>query len=124
MLRELLITVLVAGIVIVVARIKRARSVARAQQPQQRVEEEAWYRSSTAIVGFIFAGIVILSTAGVTWFRYQHANEILRVEVVDPASGSRTVYQVRRKHLGDREFRTVDGRRISLGSGDRVERVD
>lgn len=124
MLRELLITVLVAGIVIVVARIKRARSVARAQQPQQPVEEEAWYRSSTAIVGFIFAGIVILSTAGVTWFRYQHANEILRVEVVDPASGSRTVYQVRRKHLGDREFRTVDGRRISLGSGDRVERVD
>ena len=124
MLRELLITVLVAGIVIVVARIKRARSVARGQQPQQRVEEEAWYRSSTAIVGFIFAGIVILSTAGVTWFRYQHANEILRVEVVDPASGSRTVYQVRRKHLGDREFRTVDGRRISLGSGDRVERVD
>ncbi|TVS13986.1 MAG: hypothetical protein EA419_00490 [Wenzhouxiangella sp.] len=124
MLRELLITLLVAAVVIVVARIKRARSVARAQQPAQSAEEEAWYRSSTAIVGFIFAGIVILSTAGVTWFRYQHANEILRVEVVDPASGSRTVYQVRRKHLGDREFRTVDGRRISLGSGDRVERVD
>ena len=28
------------------------------------------------------------------------------------------------KDLGNREFRTVDGRRISLGSADRMERVE
>lgn len=125
MIREVLITLLVAAIVIVVARVKRAREAARERGPaESRAEDQEWYQSSTAIVGFIFAGIVILSTAGVTWLRYKHANEVVRVEVVEPASGERSVYQVRRRDLGDREFRTVDGRRVSLGSGDRVERID
>ncbi len=124
MIKQLLITLLVALIVIIVARVKRAREQARERSPQTAEGEEEWYQSTTAVVGFIFAGIVILATAGVTWMRYLHANEVVRVEVVEPASGARSVYQVRRKDLGEREFRTVDGRRVSLGSGDRVERVD
>jgi len=124
MIKQALITLLVALIVIIVARAKRARETVRAGGGGAQANDEAWYQSTTAIVGFIFAGIVILSTAGVTWLRYQHANEVVRVEVVEPASGSRSVYQVRRKDLGEREFRTVDGRQIFLGSGDRVERVD
>jgi len=124
MIKQALITILVAVIVIIVARAKRARETARASGHGVRASEEPWYQSTTAIVGFIFAGIVILSTAGVTWLRYQHANEVVRVEVVEPASGTRAVYQVRRKDLGEREFRTVDGRQISLGASDRVERVD
>jgi hypothetical protein len=124
MIKQALITVLVALIVIIVARAKRARDEVRAGGGASRESEEPWYQSTTAIVGFIFAGIVILSTAGVTWLRYQHANEVVQVEVVEPASGTRSVYQVRRKDLGEREFRTVDGRQVSLGAGDRVERVD
>lgn len=124
MLKQVLITLLVAAIVIVVARIQRARQAAREQRPVADAEEEEWYRSATAIVGFVFAGLVILSTTAVTGYRYWVANQIVQVEVIDPASGSRTVYQVKRKDLGEREFRTVDGRRVSLGAGDRVERVD
>lgn len=124
MIKQVLITILVALIVIIVARAKRAREQARDNHHGDGSGEEPWYQSTTAIVGFIFAGIVILSTAGVTWLRYQHANEVVRVEVVEPASGNRSVYQVRRKDLGEREFRTVDGRQISLGAGDRVERID
>ncbi len=126
MIKQLLITLLVALIVVIVARTKRARQHARERAPASSAAdtEEEWYQSTTAIVGFIFAGIVILTTAGVTWMRYQHANEVVRVEVVEPASGERSVYQVRRRDLGEREFRTVDGRRVSLGSGDRVERID
>ena len=125
MIKQLLITLLVALIVVIVARAKRARQQARERGPASTADtEEEWYQSTTAIVGFIFAGIVILTTAGVTWMRYQHANEVVRVEVVEPTSGERSVYQVRRRDLGEREFRTVDGRRVSLGSGDRVERID
>lgn len=124
MIKQVLITILVALIVIIVARAKRARETARTTGGGAQPNDEPWYHSTTAIVGFIFAGIVILSTAGVTWLRYQHANDVVRVEVVEPASGTRSVYQVRRKDLGEREFRTVDGRQISLGAGDRVERVD
>ncbi len=124
MIKQALITLLVAAIVIVVARINRGREKAREGGLAVAADEEPWYRSTTAIVGFIFAGIVILSTAGVTWLRYQHANEVVRVEVVEPSSGTRAVYQVRRKDLGEREFRTVDGREVSLASSDRVERVE
>jgi len=124
MIKQALITVLVALIVIIVARAKRAREEARSGGSRTSEPEEVWYQSTTAIVGFIFAGIVILSTAGITWLRYQHANEVVRVEVVEPASGTRAVYQVRRKDLGEREFLTVDGRQVSLGASDRVERID
>lgn len=124
MLREALITLLVAAIVIVVARIQRGRRVAREQRALNVEEEEPWYRSPSAIVGFIFAGLVIVSTTAVTGYRFWYANQIVQVEVIDPSSGSRTVYQVKRRDLGEREFRTVDGRRVSLGAGDRVERID
>jgi hypothetical protein len=124
MIKQALITALVALIVIIVARAKRAREEVRSGGQSGADSEEPWYQSTTAIVGFIFAGIVIVSTAGVTWLRYQHANEVVRVEVVEPASGTRAVYQVRRKDLGEREFLTVDGRQVSLGASDRVERVD
>lgn len=124
MIKQALITLLVAVIVIIVARAKRARAEKRVREPLNAADEEPWYQSTTAIVGFIFAGIVILSTAGVTWLRYQHANEVVRIEVVEPSSGTRAVYQVRRKDLGEREFRTIDGRQVSLASSDRVERVE
>ncbi|NDY95150.1 hypothetical protein [Wenzhouxiangella limi] len=124
MIKQALITLLVAVIVIVVARMKRGREQARERGDAASADEQPWYQSTTAIVGFIFAGIVILSTAGVTWLRYQHANEVVRVEVVEPSSGTRSVYQVRRKDLGEREFRTVDGRQVSLASSDRVERIE
>ncbi len=124
MIREALITLLVAAIVIVVARIQRGRRVAREQRALEVKEDEPWYRAPSAIIGFIFAGLVILSTTAVTGYRFWYANQIVQVEVIDPGSGSRTVYQVKRRDLGEREFRTVDGRRVSLGAGDRVERVD
>lgn len=124
MLKQVLITLLVAAIVVVLARIQRARRLARAQEPRAVAEEELWYRAPSAVIGFIFAGLVILSSTAVTGYRYWHANQIVQVEVIDPASGSRTIYQVRRRDLGDREFRTVDGRRVLLGAGDRVERID
>ena len=125
MLREALVTLLVAVIVIVVARIQRGRRAAREQEKSVTAEpDEPWYRSPSAIVGFIFAGLVIISSTAVTGYRFWYANQIVQVEVIDPASDSRTIYLVRRRDLGDREFRTVDGRSVSLGSGDRVERID
>jgi len=76
------------------------------------------------IVGYSLAAIMILTTAGISWMRYQEANTIVSVEVLDTRSGQRTVYQVRRKELGEREFRTVDGRVVSLGASDRMERIE
>lgn len=67
---------------------------------------------------------MIAVAARVTWSTWVERNEIIDVVVVDTRSGERTVYEVRRKFLGEREFRTVDGRIVSLGAADRMERTE
>lgn len=124
MLKQLIVTLAVAAIVIVLARMKRGRANADATGTGPRAESVASSPSTTVIAGYVLAAIMILATAGVTWMRYREANEIVRVEVVDTRSGDRTVYQVRRKQLGEREFTTVDGRVVSLGASDRMERIE
>lgn len=126
MIKQLLITLAVAAVVIVIARMKRGRSESRAAggKPSAPPESEPSRRTTSMVVGYSLAAIMILATAGVSWMRYQDANSIVRVEVVDTRSGERTVYQVRRKNLGEREFRTVDGRVVSLGASDRMERIE
>lgn len=124
MAKQLLITLAVAAIVVVIARMKRARGERQLVARSPTANPESSSRTTSIIVGYSLAAIMILATAGVSWMRYQDANAIVRVEVVDTRSGERTVYQVRRKNLGEREFRTVDGRVVSLGASDRMERIE
>ncbi len=119
MVKQLLVTLAVAAIVIIIARMKRARSNASPAEPARNSSP-----STTMLVGYALAAVMILATAGISWMRYHEANEIVRVEVVDARSGERTIYQVRRKELGDREFKTVDGRVVSLGASDRMVRIE
>lgn len=124
MIRQLLITLAVAVIVILIARMKRGRAESRSSSGQTDAPREPSRPSTTMLVGYALAALTILATAGVSWMRYQEANEIVQVEVVDARSGTRTIYQVRRKELGDRAFRTVDGRVVSLGASDRMVRIE
>ena len=124
MLKQLIITLLVALAVIVFARMKRGRTSADAAYTEPTVQNGRSSPSTTVIAGYVLAAIMILATAGITWTRYQEANEIVRVEVVDTRTGDRTIYQVRRKQLGEREFKTVNGRIVSLGAADRMERIE
>ena len=117
--RQLLITLLVAAIVIAFARARRGR--VRSREPAER---EAGGLPTGAVIGYALAALTILASAVFGWHWYQDANTIVEVEVVEAVTGARTVYHVRKKDLGNREFRTVDGRRISLGSADRMERVE
>jgi|GEM_PF-1675360 len=125
MIKQLLITALVALIVIVVARMKRARRNTLAGEASgTRKDTNVKGISASMIAGFIFAAVITLTASGVFWVRYQHANAIIEVHVTDTRSGATTVYQVRRRHMGEREFRTVDGRHVSLGASDRLERSE
>ncbi|MDT8410348.1 MAG: hypothetical protein RQ741_12155 [Wenzhouxiangellaceae bacterium] len=126
MIKQLLITLLVATVVVTLARMKRAKTEAD-KTPESKptgASSGKWQPSSYEIVGYCLATVMIVATAILTYQGWRDANQIVRVEVVDTRSGDRTVYQVRRKALGDREFRTVDGRIVSLGASDRMERID
>ena len=124
MLKQLIVTLLVALAVVVFARMKRGRTSADASDSEPTVQNSRLSASPTVIAGYVLAALMILATAGITWTRYQAANEIVRVEVVDTRTGDRTIYQVRRKQLGEREFTTVNGRIVSLGASDRMERIE
>jgi len=124
MLKQFIITLVVAAIVVVVARAKRKRNDSRSDASGEKSLRGSGSPSATVIVGYSLAAVMILATVGVTWLRYQEAREIVRIEVVDARSGDRTVYQVRRKELGERQFTTVDGTVVSLGASDRVERIE
>jgi len=125
MYRQLLITLLVAVIVVTIARMRRREGRPGAGKasgrPDSRVARPlpVW-----ALVGYSLAAMTILATVAVTWMGYHEGNQIIRVEVIDSRSGERTTYQVRRRDLGEREFRTIDGRFVSLGAADRMERVE
>lgn len=123
MIKQLLITLAVALIVVIIARLKRARSRAQATS-QAPVEASGSNRSTTMLAGYALAAVMILATAGISWMRYQEANEIVQVEVIDARSGEHTIYQVRRKELGERKFKTIDGRMVSLGASDRMVRIE
>lgn len=122
MAKQLLITLLVAAIVVFVARMKRARSVSSAESAEAPAPRQS--PSTTALVGYALAAVMIITAGVLTWMGYQERNEILEVVVVDTRNGDRVVYNVRRKALGEREFRTIDGRLISLGSSDRMELIE
>ncbi|MGB0513942.1 MAG: hypothetical protein ACPGJE_03775 [Wenzhouxiangellaceae bacterium] len=123
--RQLLITLLVALVVVTIARMRRRGQSRRAPHGAggsttgQRPSIPVW-----ALVGYSLAAMTILATVAVTWMGYHEGNQIIRVEVIDSRSGERTTYEVRRRDLGDREFRTLDGRFVSLGDSDRMERIE
>lgn len=123
MAKQLLVTLLVAAIVVFIARFKRAGSVSAAARRSAN-DEGAHSLSTTALVGYVLAAVMIVTAGTLTWMGYRERNEVVEVVVVDTRSGERVVYNVRRKALGEREFLTVDGRRISLGASDRMELIE
>lgn len=120
MVKQLLITLLVAAIVVVIARMKRNRST----RPASEAGRGRRSPSTTEWFGYSLAAVMIVTAATITWLGYKERNEIIDVVVIDARTGDRTVYEVRRKALGEREFRTVDGRVVSLGASDRMERIE
>ena len=121
MVKQLVITLLVAAIVVVIARMKRNRKSRPAPEAGSNGRRSP---STTEWFGYSLAAVMIVTAAVITWVGYKERNEIIDVVVIDARTGERTIYEVRRKALGDREFRTVDGRIVSLGASDRMERID
>ncbi|MFN2334523.1 MAG: hypothetical protein ABR550_08890 [Wenzhouxiangellaceae bacterium] len=126
-MKQVLVTLLVAAVVLIVARMKRGQGKPSPHAPGKVAKTRPariWPRSPQGKIGFALAVITILAAAGVSYQRWEYANQIVTVEVVDTRSGHTTVYHVRRKALGEREFKTVDGRFVSLGASDRMERIE
>jgi len=117
LVRQLLLTALVIVIVVLVVRWRRAP--ARQAAPGARRGP-----SPQALAGWVLLGIMVVGATVTFYLQWSEAHEVVTIEVVDGRSGERTTYQVYRKEVGDRRFRTVDGREVSLGQSDRMVLTD
>lgn len=117
MLNQILITIAVLAAVVAFTRLRRQpeRQEQRAPAPQSRRP------SMPALIGYAFVLVMIVGATLVFYLQWQDANQVMTIEVVDARSGTTTVYHVFRKDLGERTFRTIDGRYVSLGDADRME---
>lgn len=116
MVRQLLLTAAVIVVVFLVLRLRRAPGRAAAPPAGGR----GWRPSPQALAGWALLGIMVLGASVAFYLQWSDAHQVVTVEVVDGRSGERTTYQVYRKEVGDRRFRTVDGREVSLGQADRM----
>ena len=68
--------------------------------------------------------VVVLMLLGSAYLLYEHwrdGSEVIFIRVVDAGSGRAVEYRAQRGDIMDREFVTVDGRRIVLAETERLE---
>lgn len=67
--------------------------------------------------------VVLIVVAAALWLvrEWRSAHEILRVRVINSATGSSSEYEAYRSDIENRRFRTVDGRRVDLAEVERLE---
>lgn len=126
--KQLLVTLAVLAVVIAIARLRRPGPAGRGQQSGSPRPQSSgtgrWPPSSMAAVGYSFLAIMVVIAAIVFYSNWQTAHEVVTIRVLDTRSGDTATYHVYRKDAKGRSFHTVDGRYISLGAGDRMERID
>jgi len=113
MIGKILFTVaIIVGVILFV----RWRAQRRPDVAQSHETEEGFRWLALAVVALMVIGSAIF-----VYQAWRDMSEVLEVAVVDAGSGKLSRYQVYRGDLEDREFRTVDGRRIILAETERIE---
>lgn len=80
-------------------------------------------RGGAAVRLAAYAAVALILAATALWLvlEWRTAHEILRVRVINSATGSSAEYEAYRSDVDDRSFRTVDGRRVNLAEVERLE---
>lgn len=111
------------AVILVVALIWRTR-----RPPQQRlagpprlVNPPAGRRLPWRLLAFAAVGIMLAASVFLLYDHWRDNNEEVFVRVVDAGSGRAAEYRARRGDIGEREFVTIDGRRVVLAASERLE---
>lgn len=117
MIGKLLFTAAVIAVVVMLVRVRR-RPVARiAGGGGRAIPARPLFR-------WLAAAVVVVMLAGTVVYLYldwRAASEILQVRVIDARSGQVSSYSAYRGDIGERSFRAVDGRLVTLAETERME---
>lgn len=114
MIKKILFTIIVAGVVFLFYKIKRQQPVKQTSAP-----EPPEGKLSTQLIAYVVVGFMLLFSAAFFTLNWLDDNSIIEVRVVTDNNTSE--YQIKKNTLKDRTFTTVDGRIIELGDNERLE---
>jgi hypothetical protein len=118
MLTKLLFTALVIAGVYALYRF-RGRTGPQRSQPDHPADNRFG-----RLVSYGFVGVLIMISAVGYYFHWQSQRQVVSVRVIDSGTGNFATYQVYRHSVEGRHLRTVDGRTVRLGAGERLEVLD
>ncbi len=120
MLIKILFTLLV---IVGVLLFFRNKSEIKAKPDTTKTAKEGATRSlSTRTISYLMLAVLIAISALIFVLNHHDENRIVNIRVIAD-SGTLTDYQARHKTIKGRQFKTLDGKLITLGESDRIEMV-
>lgn len=95
-------------------------------EPNRRIEASGALMPRGAVKLAAY-GLVILMLVGTALYLFQdwqHAREIVQLQVVNVYSGDVEHYEARRSDVSQRSFVTLDGRRIQIAEMERLIQIE
>lgn len=117
MITKILFTIAVVGTVFFASRYFAAR------QPPRGSARSRGGRPPMAVRVAAYAVIGLVLATAALWLalEWRDAHEIMRIQVINSATGKVAEYEAYRGDVEDRGFVTVGGRRVSLAEVERME---
>jgi hypothetical protein len=121
MITKILFTIAIIATVIFVSRYRSGRRGRPLRIPSAAGPAPSRSPVPMRLAAYAAIGLIIAATALWLLLEWRSAHEILRVRVINSATGSASEYEAYRSDIGQRSFRTVDGRRVNLAEVERLE---
>lgn len=123
MLTKILFTILVILVVAVVFRHKNmtgAKENGATKQITHNKTDSGSEGIQARTIIYALLGLIVAISALLFTLNWQADHEIINIQVTD-ASGNQVNYQAYKMDIEGRRFTTLDGRKVTLGEGDRIE---
>jgi uncharacterized SAM-binding protein YcdF (DUF218 family) len=111
------------AVILLVALIWRTRNTRRPVErpPPRLINPPGPGRSPVRLLALAVVVLMLLGSAYLLYEHWRDGSEVIFIRVVDAGSGRAVEYRAQRGDIMDREFVTVDGRRIVLAETERLE---
>jgi hypothetical protein len=117
MITKILFTIGVIAVVVFTSRYLSSRR----DGGTGRVSSTRKSAAPVRLAAYTVIGILVIASALWIVYEWRSAHEIVRVRVVNSATGNHSTYEAYRSDVEKRSFRTIDGRRVNLAEVERLE---
>lgn len=120
MIGKILFTIAVILVVALIWRTRQPRTLNGREAPRL-INPTQKTRIPLRVLAISVVALLVMASAYLLYDYWRDNNEVIFIRVVDASSGRTAEYQAQRGDIEDREFTTVDGRRIVLADTERLE---